>query len=877
MSNKKLAIALSLLLIASLILTTCGPTPEPEEVIVTQVIKETVVVEGEVQVVEKEVTKVVQETVKEEVVVEVTPTPAPIDRMGGWLDMIVVVEEPSPEVAVARLDAGDIDLYSYTVNDPAVFETVKADDLLTYSESVGNFDTLMCNFVGPIFDGTGKLNPFAVEEIRQAVGQLIDRQYIVDEIVGGLGVIKIVPINSMMPDYARYADVMKEMEAEYGYDPEKAKTIIEEEMLELGAEMVDGQWRYNGEPVEIIFLIRTEDERLEIGDYVSNLLDDIGFTVNRQYKTSAEASAIWNQTDPNEGLWHLYTGGWISSAINRDLGYVFAFHATDAYIPWIRWTYMDSGNPEFDDAAVKLLNNDFTSMEERGELFEVALRGYMKYAVEHDLFDAKSFTPRRKEVEVTANLATSVQGSHLWPYTLRRTDEVGGVMTVAMPSILTEPWNPVGGSNWTYEQSIYIALNDFAVIEDPYTGIGLPKRIESGQVYITEGYPVDKTLDWVDLQFEPEIVVPDDAWAGWDPVNQVILTAGEVYTQPRTTVAKYVCNYPDDIFETTWHDGSKFSLGDMVMMYILKYFDQAYEESAIYDEDRVSNLETWLPTFGGVRIASTDPLVVEYYTDNFALDAEDGFSDWRCLYPGNGGYDYSGGPWHMVALGVQAEAAQELTFFQAKSDRLEVEWMNYVGGPSLEILAGYLEEAAANNFIPYAPTMSQYVSAEEAAERWANYQTWYARQGHFWVGNGPYYLDGAFPLEGSVILRHWPDYPDPATKWLGYTEPKIGMVEVDGPGRIASGAEATYDVYITFQGEPYPLDELDSVKYLVFDATGAVAFSGQAEPAEDGRYTITLSADQTSQLEAGANRLQAIVISKVVSVPSTGEYEFVSE
>jgi peptide/nickel transport system substrate-binding protein len=301
------------------------------------------------------------------------------------------------------------------------------------------------------------------------------------------------------------------------------------------------------------------------------------------------------------------------------------------------------------------------------------------------------------------------------------------------------------------------------------------------------------------------------------------------------------------------------------------------EESAIYDEDLVNSLNTFLATFGGFRIVSTDPLVVEYYTDSFSLDAEDGITDFRCMYPGNDGYDYGGGPWHMITLGWLAEAAQQLTFYQAKSDRLEVEWMNYVGGPSLDILAGHLEEAAANNVIPYAPTMSQYISEEEAAERWANYQVWNERRGHFFVGSGPYYLEGAFPLEGSVILRHWDDYPDPATRWLGYAEPKIGVAEVDGPGRIAAGAEATYDVYVTFQDEPYPLAELDSVKYLVFDATGALAFSGAGEAAEDGRFTITLSADQTSQLEAGANRLQAIVVSKIVSVPFTGEFEFVTE
>jgi peptide/nickel transport system substrate-binding protein len=231
----------------------------------------------------------------------------------------------------------------------------------------------------------------------------------------------------------------------------------------------------------------------------------------------------------------------------------------------------------------------------------------------------------------------------------------------------------------------------------------------------------------------------------------------------------------------------------------------------------------------------------------------------------------------LVALGAQAEAAGELAFAQPKSDKLEIDWLNYMGGPSLDILATHLEEAAAENLIPYAPTLGQYVSEAEATARWANYQDWYSRKGHFWVGNGPYYLEGAFPIEGTVILKHFADYPDPADKWSGYAAPKIAEVEVDGPGRVAGGKEATYDVYITFDGEAYPLAELDQVKYLVFDATGTLAFSGTGEPAEDGRYTVVLSEEQTSKLEPGANRLEVIVASKAVSVPTAATFEFVSQ
>ena len=48
-------------------------------------------------------------------------------------------------------------------------------------------------------------------------------------------------------------------------------------------------------PFTLIFLIRPDGDgtRKPMGDYVANQLETIGFTVDRQYKTSSEAFPIW--------------------------------------------------------------------------------------------------------------------------------------------------------------------------------------------------------------------------------------------------------------------------------------------------------------------------------------------------------------------------------------------------------------------------------------------------------------------------------------------------------------------------------------------------------------------------------------------------------
>jgi peptide/nickel transport system substrate-binding protein len=76
---KRLGLAISILVVLSMLLAACGAAPEPEvvEKVVTQIVQETVVVEGETQIVEKVVTVVSEVEVAVEVEKVVTPTPEP--------------------------------------------------------------------------------------------------------------------------------------------------------------------------------------------------------------------------------------------------------------------------------------------------------------------------------------------------------------------------------------------------------------------------------------------------------------------------------------------------------------------------------------------------------------------------------------------------------------------------------------------------------------------------------------------------------------------------------------------------------------------------------------------------------------------------------
>ena len=861
MLKNRLMSILGLIIVASMVLAACAPaTPAMTD--------EPVVVEPT--------------TAPAEVAPTAEPEPTAVPRttrVGGWLDSITMVGV-SPDSVVTQLQAGELDLYASTLGRAEDFKSAQAAGL-DYSQNYGGTYELTFNPYGggengALFDAsTGKLNPFAVPAIREAMNMLVDRDYIVQEIYGGLAAPKFFPINGAFPDYALLADVARELEAKYAYNMDKAAEVIGAEMEKLGAvKNADGKWTYNDELVTIILIIRNDGDgtRKPIGDYVAAQLEKIGFTTDPQYKTSSEASPIWIRGNPGDGLWHIYTGGWITTAVSRDDGANFLFYYTADGLGQPLWQAY-TPTADFYDLSQKLNNNTFSTLAERRDLFAEALRLSLQDSVRVWLVDQKAFSPYRAGVQVTSDLAGGIQGSQMQAFTLRFADQEGGDIKYAMSDMLVEPWNPIGGSNWVYDTAPKRFINDYSIVADPYTGLSWPERIESATVEVQEGLPVGKTLDWVDLKFVSEIKVPADALVDWDAENQVFISVGEKFPDGITAKRKTTVTYPADFFEKTkWHDGSNFSVADFVMFWIMQ-FDPSKEASKIYDEAGVSALETFLADFKGFRITSTDPFVIEYYSDVYALDAELNVTNITTAWPE---YGYGNASWDMIALGNLAEENGELAYTADKADVNGVEWMSFVDGPSLEVLSKYLDQAASESYIPYAPTLSQYITADEAAARYANLKQWYADHGHYWIGTGPYMLDKVFSVEKTLTLVHNPDFQDVADRWAGFVAPKIAEVEVDGEGRVTIGGEATFDVFVNYEGAVYPADEIQEVKYLLFDATGALVSVGQAEAVADGQYVVKLGADVTSKLAEGSNKLEVVVVSKLVSIPTFVAFQFVT-
>ncbi len=864
--SRKIMIVLGLLVVASMVLAACAPaeTPAPTEPPAPAP------------------TEPAAPAPTEAPTAVPTEPPFTTTRTGTWVDEVSmsVVDSGS---AVTQITAGAIDIYGGNLATPQDMQAIR-DAGLSNSEQYGLYYELTFNPSGPVFEGTGKLNPFAVQNIREAMNWLVDRDYINQEVYGGVAIPKFLPISAGFPDYARYVDLARAVEAKYAYNFDKANEIITTEMEALGAvKNAEGKWTYNDEPVTLIFLIRNDSDgtRVPVGDYVANQLEAVGFTVDRQYKSSSEASPLWVLGNPADGLWHIYTGAWGVSGISRSEGdnFQFFYSPKSAYgfSPlWQAYTLSEDA----DAVSEALALNDFNTFDERRDLFAKAMDLIVPTAYRVWLIDGKGFSPWKPGLAVSYDLAAGVDINPLWSRTLRFVDEAGlpiegGTVKWGNSDLFVDPPNPVAGSNWTYDSQWQNATGDYAAMGNPFTGNYIPNRLERAEVTVLEGLPVINTTDWVTLNFAAQIDVPADAWIDWDPAAEVFKTVGEVYPDGLTAKRKSVVYYPSDLYNIKWHDGSNMSVADFIMPMIMT-FAPGTEGSPIFDASQVGALDSFKSSFKGFRIVSTDPLTIEYYSDVWYFDA-----DWNVagMWPN---YGYGDASWHMIAVSNLAEAAKELAYSADKADALSsetapVEWMSYVGGPSLEILAKYLDQAATESYIPFAPTLGAYITADEAAARYANLKQFYADHGHFWVGTGPMILDQVFFVEKTLTLVRNPDYPDLADKWLAFSAPKLAEAEIDGAGRVTIGAEASFDVFVSYQGEAYPADEIESVKYLLFGADNALIEVGEAELVADGQYVVTLSAETTGKLAAGAAKLEVAVVSKVVSVPSFAAFEFVAE
>src|SRR6266498_2188875 len=402
-------------------------------------------------------------------------------RHGGWLDEIdySVVDSAS---AISQIQAGAINFYSFTLASDA-YPAIK-DAGLPSAKSAGAYYGISLN--PAVFTDTNVLNPFSNRKIREALNWLIDRNYINQEIYAGGSLPKLLPITTQLAEYTNLIDTARALEAKYAYNPDKAKEVIDAEMPGMGAELgSDGKWQFNGKPVTLAFLIRSDGDgtRKPMGDYVANQLETVGFTVDRQYKKSSEAAPIWRGSAAADGLWNLYTAGWLPSGLTRDERAQFQQMYLNSSIQGVDPFISNVADPEFQKLGDDLAQGNFSTPEQRKEMMQKALELSLQDSLQVWTIEQVQYSPFNTNLQVTYDLAAGVEGAYVGPYNLRFKDKEGGTLKAGTSDLFTEPWNTVSGSNWIWDSNVMRSttmgtantVGAGGLMGDPYTGLAWPQ------------------------------------------------------------------------------------------------------------------------------------------------------------------------------------------------------------------------------------------------------------------------------------------------------------------------------------------------------------------------------------------------------------------
>ena len=727
------------------------------------------------------------------------------------------------------LEAGRMDLYMFSLKTAAAEELADDERVNLYQAPA----TTLSLVLNPAPAQEGKLNPFSIKEIRQAMQYLVDRDFIARDIFRGRAFPMVSHVSPIDFDFLTVYDV--DRGSGISYDPQFARDQIKRSMEEAGAELVDDVWQFEERPVRLTLIGRVEDERRDLADLIRAELERAGFQIAVSYQPFAPAVLRVYSTDPQVLDWHIYTEGWGRSAPTR---YDFAT-VNQMTAPWLGnmpgwqevgfWQYE---HEELDTLGQQLFRGEFGSLEERNEIYRRMTELGLEESVRIWLATAVSHFPTRADlVGVTRDPVAGVRG----PWTVREAYVPGEEeLTVGNLWVWTErtTWNPVGGFGDVYSVDVWRNLSDPPLWNHPFTGIPEPMRV---------GFELETGGPSGSLSVPPDAVTWDASADRWRQV------------EPGTTaVSKVIFDY-SRYTDSRWHHGQAISMADVVYA-IAQGYELAFDEDKVRIETALAvTSRPYLDTFRGYRVL--DDARIEVYVDywHFEQNSIASYASPTSL----------GMPWEILA------AMDSLVFEQrraAYSDtaaaRFNVAWLSLVLERDARLVQRTLREFATSSFLPdevFRVGGEPLVGAEEAQERYAAAMEWFDQYQHLVISNGPFFLARYDPPAQFAELQAFRDesYPFKPGDWHFGEPPVVRIEQVDTPP-VARGEAAAVSVAIEGPGTL-------GLRYLLLDPTSQeVLESGNVQAGSGGEVALTL--ETTARLDSGFYRLFLAAYSDAVAL-----------
>jgi len=751
---------------------------------------------------------------------------------GPNVDSVKFTQYSDENIALKAVKAGDIDAYLYRIPLEIVSDVKKDPSLTVYDRDAGSFGLLLNP--APSRDAN-VLNPFQFREVRFAMNYLVDREFVVNEVLKGSGSPMIDPFGISSPEYQDVADIVESFG--FRHDFNGAEKMIGDALGSAGAVKENDKWMFKGSPVSVKVFIRSDDpRRTSIGEALSSDLEKIGFTVEKIYGDLSRAQLDVYGSNPQDLKWQIYTEGYAGT-----LTFV-AYNPTvpaQMYAPWYAnmpgrgnagsWQY---SNKTLDDITQKILNLNFTSKEERTELVRKAIAQGIQESVR--IFIAQTKEPYVASSSVTGLVNDFGAGISSRFSLIDAKPASGSTLNIGVRQLSAGAWNNMAGLKDTFTITIASAVYDFASLRDPYLGTVIPMRNNWTEI-VTKG-PTG-TLG-----------VPSDSQK-WDPYSSEWKAVGD--NEASKSKVTYKVLYSD------WHNGIPMDKNDLLYSYYFTFewgtnTTKSGAPDLTIDPEITPTVSASLPTLKGIRFLSDD--TVESYVDVWHFDDKE-IADYGTIWAAE--------PWEVTAAEERLVTAGKVSFSSSGAVENKVDWLSLVNPQHAELIRAELQKMKDERFVPAA--LKGLVSTEDAIKRYDASMKWIADHKNAIISNGPFYLDSFNAAGQTATIKAFRDssYPFAQDYWSSrFGSPMIASIEgVDMQGPVTIGQPKAITVSINVAGKP---SSDAKVKYLIFGGNG-IAATGDAVPGQSGQFEIQLGANQTSQLSPGANTLKVFATSNKAS------------
>ena len=774
------------------------------------------------------------------------PAMSQTEVKGPYIDEARFIVRDNENLALEEVRSGALDTYFFQIPVEAANDVRNDPGLKIYDKTAGSLGL----FVNPAPAAEpNTLNPFQFREVRYALNYLIDRDFVVNEILKGYGSPLIGPFGIYSPEYLNVIDIVESFG--FRYNPTLAASMISEAMTGAGAANQDGKWIFNGSPVVIKMLIRQDDvAKRSMGELIAAELEKTGFTVQRDYGDLNKANTVVYGSDPKSLQWQIYT---------EEFGGTGAFVRYDPITPgqmYAAWysrmpgsqnpAYWNYQNATLDDITQKIAFFNFTSEDERNRLVADAIEMGIQESVR--IFVAQKTDPYVASAKLEG-LVNDFGAGITSKYSLlnARSADGNALIDIGVKQIHQGSWNTIAGLQDLYGRSIYFMVADTGSFRNPYTGDVIPFR--SQWTDISTGGPVGK------------VDVPADA-IRWNQTLQQWVKVGDGANATSKVTFKPLYS--------KWHNGIPMDVSDM--MYA-DYFSSEWgtdlgPEDRTVDPEYTATASEALKLSKGTRYISPD--IIESYNDIWHYDEKE-IAGSSVLFPTE--------PWEITAASERLVMNGKLAYSRSEAQAMGVGWYDPIVKEHADLIKEELQKMKSEQFVP-AP-LKGVITVQDAIRRYDASINWINNHGHAIISNGAFYLDSFNPAGGTITIKAFRDssYPFETGHWSLYETPRLASItSVDVPRVVSMGQPTSVMVNVDVAGQP---SSNASVNYFVSNKDGIVVIRGEGQQNNTGQFRIDLTADMTSKLSAGPNQVKifatsnealrpAISSNTILVVPGTG-------